>query len=371
VDDIWQERRAPRRGWGGFWLVLFILFNVVMIVDLVTMLADARAIIRAEPSGLAILAVRSVITSRLIEHAVLWAGIGGALGLLVMATRGAREMVRVTRAPALTPPAIPRVTRSSVPEHEGVAMRALGALALLIVAPIGIGIYLGDQTLSPSAAPTPASVAEAVSVRVTGHTLSRHAYACATEDQTRALTSAFGPGRQEAWAGAVLGAIARRECRNYARGTSLVVRTRAGDAIAEVWEAGTEETWYMAPEFLVPAVAPPEPTSPALGARLETATIPKASTKPERVKLDNAHAFACRAEAEMRLLLKIYDPAVPARWVGPLSAALDAGRCTLVPDGRWLRVLARAEGHLAQVRDRRATHDNGVWWTAAEVVSDR
>lgn len=129
--------------------------------------------------------------------------------------------------------------------------------------------------------------------------------------------------------------------------------------------------WTEVPSSRIP-IESQSPDSLSPSPNLETAAISQPATyaiplAKGRSNVQFAHRFACRDQSQLRILLNLYDPDRPQRWVGPLAGAIDAGTCSYIKDARGLEVLERAEPRIARVRDASGLHQ-GEWWTAAEVV---
>jgi hypothetical protein len=98
-EEIWEERRRPRSGFGKLLKWGFILFNLWMLAEL-AMLFSRVEHVRGQyrDNGFAQLGINAVANTRLNEIFVIWAIGAVILGAGVLATRGKKQMVRMTGA---------------------------------------------------------------------------------------------------------------------------------------------------------------------------------------------------------------------------------------------------------------------------------
>lgn len=95
--ETWRERRLPRSGFGNLVKWVFVAFHLWVAFEVVRVLVVAGQFRDANRgNGFALLGGGAVFDRALTEWFVLWAVVGGVLGVAVLATRGRREMVRVT-----------------------------------------------------------------------------------------------------------------------------------------------------------------------------------------------------------------------------------------------------------------------------------
>jgi hypothetical protein len=93
--EIWEERRAPRSGFGKLVKWSFILFNLWMLAEVVLLSAHVdRVRGQYRDNGFAQLGISAASNVRMNELFVIWAIGAVILGAGTVATRGAKRLVR-------------------------------------------------------------------------------------------------------------------------------------------------------------------------------------------------------------------------------------------------------------------------------------
>lgn len=93
--EIWEEHRLPRSIFGQLVVLAFVVFNGLMIFDLVNYFATLDSIrSQYRDNGFAQLGINMVANSKLNEIVMVWAVGFALLGAAVLGTRGKKQMVR-------------------------------------------------------------------------------------------------------------------------------------------------------------------------------------------------------------------------------------------------------------------------------------
>ncbi|MBL8844791.1 MAG: hypothetical protein JNN24_03375 [Hyphomicrobium zavarzinii] len=106
TEEIWEERRGPRSGFGKLLKWGFILFNLWMLVEIAVLFSRVDQVRgQYRDNGFAQLGINAVANTRLNEIFVIWAIGAVILGAGVLATRGKKQMVRLAGAGDAAPAA--------------------------------------------------------------------------------------------------------------------------------------------------------------------------------------------------------------------------------------------------------------------------